>query len=262
MYANETGFLLAAVMGKDTISGAGDPYTHTLDLTVDALPYLTAEASFFENQLIDRVADTKIAKLMIEAAAGSEALVTFDLLGGAVAMQGSGATVAFSNTVGEGPMMMHQATLTLTGPTDASTLQAQVRSFSITIDPMVKPEYGPGSYPPIAQFEQARLVTFKMEALFSGPNMYKLTHMGSSSGTAQSAVVGTGSFEAKFTSQATPERSIDLTCGYLNWKIANPVFSPDGKTGVLSVEAVGYRSGSNYPLSAVIKNGVATQFLT
>lgn len=261
LYADEGAALFAWLMGKDTKTGAGDPWTHTLDLSVDALPYLSFEASYFENGLIDRVQDCKIARLMLESEAGKEAMLTVDLLGGAPARQSSGATVSFSNGASEGPMMMHQAAITLTGPTDASTLQGQVRKVTLVVDPGINPEYGPGVYAPIAQFEQARLITVKLDVLFSGDSIYRLTHFGGTSGTAPSATVGTGAFEIKYTSQASPEHSIDITTGYLNWKNASPTGKVDAKTGIMTIEAVAYKSGSNYPLAVVAKNGFSTAYV-
>lgn len=260
LYADEGASLLAWAMGADTKTGSSDPYTHTLALA-NGLPYLTAEASFYQDQIIDRVGDCKIAKLLIEGEARKEVMLTVNLMGGIPAVQGSASTPSFSNGAGEGPMMFYHGAFTLSGPGDASAMQAQVQKYSIEIDQDMSAEYGPGVIYPIALVEQARKVTFKMRVMFTGDDLHRLTNYGSSSGTGVSETVGDGSFEVVHTSVAAspgPERSAKFTCGYLKWKMAQPEFDPDGKTGFMDVESIGYRSGNNLPFTAVFKNGVST----
>lgn len=260
MFADEATALLAWAMGGDTKTGSGDPYTHTLALA-DSLPWLSVEVSYNENQIIDRVVDSKIARLLIEFEAAKEVLVTADLLGANVAVQGSAATVSFSDGASEGPMRMADAAFTLVGPGDASTLQGQIAGGSITIDQGADTIFGPGQVNPIGILEQGRLITVKLSAYFSGPNLYNLIHYGGDSGTAPSGVVATsGSMVAKFTSQASPEHSIEITTGYLNWKTGKPMFSPDGKVAKMDVEAVAYKSGSNSPLVVVGKNAISSAY--
>jgi hypothetical protein len=261
MYADEATALLAYIMGKDTVTGAGDPWTHTLDLTVDALPYLSAQAQYYENQIIDRVIDTKLIKLALAADVGKPAMLTGDLLGGSVLAGGSPAVVSFTDGAGEGPMMFYHQTITLTGPSDFATIQGQIQKISLDIDQGGNAEYGPGQVYPIAVFEQGRIVTLKLQTLFSGPAWHNLINYGGSAGTTVSQVVTTGTFETKFTSQAAPERSIDLNCPLLHWHLDNPQMMPDGKSGLFDVTAIGYRSGATLPLTVIGKNGVATPYV-
>jgi hypothetical protein len=263
LYADEGAAIMAWAMGADTKTGSSDPYTHTLALA-DTLPYLSAEAAFYENQIIDRVVDTKIAKLLIEAEARREVMLTVDLLGSSVAVQGSPTAPSFNNGAGEGPMTFAQGAFTLSGPTDAATLQAQIQKLGIELDQDMSAEYGPGSVGPIALMEQGRKVTIKLTALFTSDDLHRLVHYGSSSGTAVSATVGTGSIAAAFTSVAAspgPERSCTLTSAQFFWTLSKPMFDPDGKVGTIEAEATAYRSGSTMPLSAVFKNGVSTAYI-
>lgn len=262
LYADEGAFLLANLMGTDTKSGGSDPYTHTLSFT-EPLNYLSVEAAFNESQIIDRVIDSKLGRALIEFEASKEVLLTVDVLGSNVAVQGSAATVSFSNSAGEGPMHMYHGAFTLGGPSDATTLAAQIEKGSITIDQMLSAEYGPGQIIPIAIFEQGRKVSLKLTVKFSGPALHNLIHYGGSSGTAPSQIVGTGSFDAVFTSQAAspgPERSAKFTSAQLFWMSGKPEFSPDGNTATYDVEATAYRSGATLPFTSIFKNGVSTAY--
>jgi hypothetical protein len=262
LYANEGGALLAWAMGADALSGVADPYTHTLTLA-DNLPYQTYEAAFYETSIIDRVIDSKIAKLLIEAEATKEVMLTANLLGSSVAVQASAATPTFSNGAGEGPMTFYHGAMTLTGPSDAATLQGQIQKFSIEIDHDSSPEYG-SSLSPIAIVEQGRKVTFKMTAIYTFDPLHRLTHYGSSTGSAVSEIVATGSFAVTLTSQAAspgPERSVLLSCPLLKWTMSKPEFDADGKLGKIEAEATAYRSGATMPLSAVVKNGVSAAYI-
>lgn len=263
LYADEGAAIMAWALGADTKTGSSDPYTHTLALA-DPLPWLSAEASFYETEIIDRVVDTKIAKLLVDAEARKEVVLTVDLLGSSVAVQGSAATVTFQNGAGEGPMHFAQGAFTLGGPSDAATLQGQIQKLSIELDQDMSAEFGPGSVGPIAIMEQGRKVTIKISALFTSDDIHRLTHYGSSSGSAVSATVGTGSIVAAFTSVAAspgPERSCTLTTAQMFWTMSEPMFDPDGKVGTIEATAVAYRSGSSMPLAVVFKNGVSTAYI-
>lgn len=266
MYADETAFLLAAAMGasSDTKTGAGDPWTHTLALA-DNMSYFTQEVAYYDNSLmIDRVGDCKINYLQIEAEANKAAIVTADWIGSYVEGQGSLATVSFSNALSDGPMKMSpHAVFTLTGPSDASTISGQVQKMTTKIMQNLDSVPGPGTLSPIGLLEQNREITHELVVFFSGEAIWNLTHYGSSAGAAVSDVMGTGGFDVTFTSQAAapgPERSIRLTSANLFWMGAKPEFSPDGKTGKITLKTQAYRSGGTMPFTAVIKNGITAAY--
>lgn len=264
MYANETAALLAWVMGADTKTGSADPWTHTLALA-DPLPYLTFEAAFYDSQIIDRIGDSKIAMLEIEAEAGKEALVNVDLLGSFVEGQGSAATVSFTNPATDGPMKLSpHSVFTLSGPTDASTIAGQIAKMKLKIDQGMDAVMGPGVIYPIALHEQARKIEYELEVYFAGEALYNLVHYGASAGTSVSDGVSTGAFDVVFTSTAAspgPERSIKLTSANIFWLTATPEFSPDGKTGKMTVKATAFRNGATLPFTAVCKNGNNTAYI-
>ncbi len=263
-YANEGAALLCWAMGDDAITGAGDPYTHTLTLT-DALPWLSIELGMYQDsaaayQLVDRVVDAKINKLTIEGEASKPLLLTPDIIGLTSAKQGAAATVTFSDGAGQGPMTFLQSVFTITGPTDAATLAGQVQKFKLDLDQKLWFIPGPNSLVPIGLLEQGREVGLTFDAVFSGPTIYLLTYYGATGGTAPAAALGAGSFDVKATCQAAPEHSAQITAGALNFHVAKLEIAPDGNVAMAQITAQPLKSGATMPLAAVVKNAKATAY--
>lgn len=260
LYPIEGGAVLAYALGKDVVSGGGDPYTHTLTL-LDDTPYVTFEAGWNEGNLIDRIASCKVAKATLSGKAGEYVLLDADLLGLNPAYQASAATVTFSDVVAtDGPARFYDGTFTLTGPTDAATLSAQVEDFSIEIDRNAIGVYSNG-LTPIAVFQQARKVAFKATIVFSGKSLYDLTYYGAVAGAAPSSVNGTGAFEALFTVAASPLHTIDATINNLVFQSALVDFNPARQVAKYSVAGVAYRTTAGVlPIGIVVKNSQSAQY--
>lgn len=258
MYVDEFAFLLSHAMGKDTISGAGDPYSHALTL-LDALPFSSFETAFAENQLLVRWTDCKINTLTVSAKVAELALVDVDLQGSTTSVP-TAATPTFSDGITEGPMVFHQGVFTLTGPTDAAVVNAQVQEVTVVLDNGLQFVMGPNSIVPIYQLETVRKITVKFTAAFSGPNLYQLTYLGANAGTVPSSVTGTGSLTLKFTSAASPEHSVLLTFPQFAFTDAKPMYDPTAKLATMAVEATAYRSGATLPMTATVKNAISVQY--
>lgn len=262
-FCDEGAALMAWAMGADTITGAGDPYTHTLALT-NSLPFLTCEAEYAEGQMIDRIVDGKISSLTISGEATKPIFLIPDFVGAGAASVGSPSTVTFNDSVttGEGPLTFLDSTFTLTGPTDAATLSLQVAKFEIMLNQNVESIFGPGALTPIYNLESARSISLKFSVYISGATMYKLAYYGASGGSSPSRIVGTGSFVILAAIAGAPQlRQVTITLPNLNFTMARPSVSPDAKPALYEVEATAIKVGSTLPMTAVWKNGVATSYL-
>lgn len=265
LYADEGAALLAWALGLDTISGVADPYTHTLSF-VDSLPWLSVEVGYYMDsggviQLTDRVIDTKVGKLTVDAEATKPALLTADFVGMTSAKQVAPATVTFNDTPAtQGPSTFLQGVFTITGPTDAATLQLQVQKAKIEVDQKLLPVPGPNSVVPIALLEQARQVNLTFDAAFSGPSIYQLAYYGAAAGTAPAAALGSGTLDLKFTAAAAPEHSQDFNLAALDFTIVKLEINPDAGLAMASVTAQPRRSGATYPLAVICKNAFATSY--
>lgn len=259
LYADEGAALLAWLLGTDTISGGGDPYTHTLTMT-EPLPYLTAEVSWYQNSLIERIGDCKISKIVLTFEARKEVLLTVHMLGSSVAVQGSALTPSFNNGAGQGPLRHADSVFTLTGPTDGSTLAGEIQKLELTIDQGVVEQYGPGQVTPIALVEEGRSISLKGRAMFTSDNLHRLTYYGTSSGSAVSSTVATGGMTITATAQASPAHDLVITVSQMFYILSTPTFDMDGKTGVVDFETTGYRSGATLPLGIVARNAISTAY--
>ena len=70
-------YLYAAILGADTKSGTGDPYTHELTRLAGGRQWLTLYRKVATGVVV-RYTDAKIEKIMIEADAGKEVVVTVE----------------------------------------------------------------------------------------------------------------------------------------------------------------------------------------
>lgn len=263
LYSDEGGALLAWAMGADNVTGASDPYTHTISFA-DGLPWLSFElGQYMDNSgaygLIERVQDCKLTGLQIEGEAGKPVLLTPDIIGITVAKQTNGATVTYSAGGGE-PMTFTQGVFTITGPSDASVLQGQIQKFSVGIKNNVQPVQA-NAFTAISLLETAREVDLSLTAVFSGPSVYQLTYFGGPSATAPSPTLGSGSLTIVITAQAAPEHSVTLTLGALDFSVVKLEMNPDGNVAKADITAIPRKSGATMPLAVTVKNAVAQAYV-
>ena len=269
VYVDEGGAMLAWAMGADTVTGGMDPYTHTLTLA-DTLPYLSVEKGYFETQagglqLVDRLVSCKVTKLVINGKAGSEILFTPEIIGITSDFKGTTPTSqTFVDTPAtQGPWMFHQSVFTFTTGfgTDYATIAGQVQDFTLTIDNQVEAVYGPNSLVPIGLIENAREVTLEFSVVFSGLTGYAQTFFGAAAGVAPSATITTGSFTVKGTIAAAPEHSITLVAALADVHMYDIALDPDAKVAIAKFTCEIRRSGSTYPLSAVVMNAQSADYV-
>ncbi len=219
--------------------------------------------SWYQNSLIERVIDCKIAKIEITFEARKEIMLTVHLLGCSVAVQSSPQTPSFTNVVsgnGEGPMRFADSTFTLTGPADAATVALEVQKLVITIDQGVVDMPGPGQTGPIALVEEGRKISYKGTAMFTSDAIHRLTFYGASAGTTIASAPSTGSLVAVAATSASPARSATFTINQNFWTLTKPMFDLTGKTGTIDFEATAYRAGATLPMTAVFLNGYNTSY--
>ena len=70
-------FLIAWLLGKDVLTGATDPFTHTMTRLADGRKYLTVRRKI-ETTKTEQIEDAKIEKISIESEAGKEVEITVE----------------------------------------------------------------------------------------------------------------------------------------------------------------------------------------
>ena len=262
MFPVEFAAIMTWLLGLDTKTGSGDPYTHTITPTATH-PFVSTEMSYYETNQIDRV-ESKISKVVITAETGKDVEVQVTFVGGtivALIASGSAATVSFSD--GDGPMRMADGVFTLTGSTtqDALNLALQVQKYVLTYDRGVTPEHGPGQVQPIQLFGHARKCTLALTCDFSSRSLADLIYYGvNTGGSGVSGVVGTGSASVVFTPpQNSGTHTITIATPQLNWENSKYIGKGDGKTGSIEYDATAILGAS--PLITVTAlNAVSTAF--
>lgn len=265
LFPAEGGQVCAVAMGLDSISGAGDPYTHTLTLT-DNLPYCTVEKGMYVANaggnpiILERTKDCKISKLEISGKAGGDIILTPSWIGCTSTIP-SVATVTFTDPLAaNGPATFSQSAFTIAGPTDAAVLAAQIQDFKLTLDQGLQELWGPNQLTPIGLVETARVVTVDFNVQFAGNTLYLLTYYGATGGTVPSATIGTGTFELLATVQAAPLHTLDFLVGAADFEMAQVGLDPNAKPGLYKVQMMGRRASSTYPLAITVKNFVAAAY--
>lgn len=262
-YADEGAALCAWAFGKDTLTGAGDPYTHTLSL-LDTLPWLGAEIGYAEDAqttvlgMVDRIVDLKIASLVIEGQAGKQIYLTPTMIGLLSDFQNvTPTTQTFNDAVAMGPYTFQQSVFTLTTlGSDSAVMAGQIQSFKITLDQNLQPVYGPAQLPPIGAVERGRDCLLEFVVVFAGNTIYRLGYLGAVGGTTPSVTIGTGTFSVKATCQASPEHSMTLTCNNFDIQEVEVLLQPNAELCVVSVKGRMKKVSTTYPLTAVFLNAV------
>lgn len=266
-YADEGAALCAWAFGKDTITGAGDPYTHTLSL-LDTIPWLGGEIGNAEGTqattvaLVDRIVDMKIASLVIEGQAGKQIYLTPTFIGLVSDFKDTTPTAqTFNDGVANGPYTFQQSVFTMTSlGSDSSTMQGQIQNFKITLDQNLEAIYGPAQLAAIGAVERGRDAMLEFDVVFASSSIYRLAYFGGTSGTAASATIGTGTFAVKATCQAAPEHSMLITCNNFDLLSAEVLLAPNADLCVVKVKGRMKKVSTTYPLTAVFLNAVSAAY--
>ena len=266
-YANEGAALLAYAMGADAVTGSSDPYTHTITLA-NNIPSLSVNQGLASNTGIIRGTGNKIADLTLDVAINEPCYLSATILGMTEDDSTMAATVSFTDTAGNGPFMFNQGSVTLTGPSDASTLQAQMRRLSVKImqDTVTLPVVG--QITPAGILERARTVEGTVDFVYSGQSLYYLTYNGTNSATAPSATIGSGSIAFTLTSQAAspgPERSVAVTLANVDWLSASlPRINANASEAVITATfqaKLVLGTPDVYPIAVVAKNSASSAYV-
>lgn len=240
------GGLLLGALGADAVTGTTN-YVHTLTPS-STLPYFTFWR-MISNTLWERYQDCNVSSLTISADAGAP-------LTAAVGVQGLVPTrlTADPDAGNLAPLATsqvynyNQAAVTLGG-----SATSMISSFELTIENNVSRQQT-DDVVPFDVTPGIRAVSLSFDMIFADLTEYNKFHYGGAAGTTESSTIFTTSASFTFTQGANNEISFTLP------NIAYTEFEPAPDAGgdpiVVSVSAVGVRSGSPI-VTAVVKNQVA-----
>lgn len=240
------GGLLLAVLGADAVTGSTN-YVHTIT-PANTLPYFT----FWRNlssTLYEQYKDCNVSSLTVSAEAGGPLTAALGIQGliptrlttdpdvGNLAPLASSTVYNFNN-----------ATVTLGG-----SATSMIRSFELTIENNVTRQQT-DDVTPFDVTPGLREVTLSFDMIFANLTEYNQFHYGGAAGTSVSSTIYTTS--ADFDFNLGVNNDVKFTLPSIAYTEFNPEPDPGGDPIVVSVSAVGVRSGSPI-VTAVVKNQTA-----
>lgn len=247
--------LLYGILGADSVTGAGDPYTHELTHATD-LPWITwwshlAGADFEE------VSDTKISQLVISGESGQPLNIALTVEGirpRAQTAQEATADVEIGDAMvfydGDGALKLEGAAV------------ASIGSFTCTINRNVTRVMGDG-LTPIDLAEGLYTVEWQIDRLWASDDLRKRILYAGADPSNDTEVVetvlqlgGTG-IDFKFTMATGPERSLQLECPIVTVAPFETQPNTDGSPLRESINLMALDDGTNEPLTATVLNSLA-----
>jgi hypothetical protein len=254
--------LLYGAMGTKAVSGAGDPYTHTITLAATQ-PYLTFWRTL--GTLFERFIDVKVASLNFESTAGGVLAVTAELLGLSPSFQSTANTTATPETTNT---FVHAD---LNGQFLVETVAvSRIRRVAVNIATGAQIAYG-DKVTGDAVEEGMQEITIETEQVISNFADWNRYHYGTAT-PANNAVpiqdpvelAGTG-VDVKWSKRnsagavATPERSLQFTATRLQIAaIEGQDPNTNGDPLARTVRYKVYQPSSGSGLTAIVKNATAS----
>jgi hypothetical protein len=243
---DQVGFWLQALLGNDSVTGAGPNYTHVLT-PANTIPYLSVWRDVGDT-LWESFQDCKVSSLTISGQVGQPLSVTPTILGRIATRLTSDPSVSASIPLASGYVYNeNDATIQLSGGT--TTLVGQ---FSITIENGVTTQYT-DNVQPIDVVEGLRRVSGSFDLVFQNLTEYNSFFYGGASGTTVSNSIYTTSADFKVAKGSN--NSIEFALPSIAYEAYPIDVNPAGNPIVSSITFVSQRGGSPV-VTATVKNQV------
>lgn len=253
---------LYGAMGAKAVSGASDPYTHTLTLAATQ-PYLTLWRTLAT--LYERFVDVKVRSLSFESASGGILAVTAELAGLSPAFQSAANTTATPETTNT---FVHAD---LQGQILVETVAAsRIKRVAITIGTGAEIAYG-DKITGDAVEEGMQDITIETEQTIVDWAAWNRYHYGSASPannappTRDPVELAASGIDFKWTKRdaagvaASPERSLQFTATRLQIAaIEGQDVNTSGQPLTRTVRYKVYQPAAGSGLTAIVKNGIAS----
>lgn len=250
------GLLLYATLGAKAVSGASDPWTHTITLGT-SVPYLTAwrhQAGLFN----DRHADVRITRLVIAGRHGEPLRCQFSLAGGSPvyrSAQETGATVETADVMmyyhGDGALLVEGSTV------------GSLDEFTLVIEPGVALVEGLNGPRPVMTGRAQ--ITVETSQTLASASLWNRMVYGTASPTNLAAPTLTplelggspAGLRFTFTEQASPERSLQLALPRVTAQSIAPDLNARWSRDVLKVRYTAIAPAAGSAITAVLKNNMS-----
>lgn len=256
LYPDSGAFLLCAALGAtDTVSGAGDPYTHTMPMADTQPRLVTVETSIANGQVIQRIPDGRVDKYSLNMRGGEFIDLDCEIPAHNATRQASAASVAFET---DRPLTFLDSVFTFT-TLDMDT--ADVIECKLDIMNGVKGYQPAGSFAP-RYIAEGREINLSGKLLWADDKAFREINWGSDTGTtAVSAPTYEASIVLVFDLGGTPDHQIQITVTNVVVKTGKPNFDVNAAVQMLDWTNTGIRNSTAAALlTGVAKNAYATAY--
>lgn len=248
--------LWGATGGTDSVSGSGDPYTHSWGLRND-LAWFTVERAFADQHYIERIQDCKFNGIKLEGKQSDIVWCTPDIMGSYSPEQGSPATVVYD---ADPPFMMRDGQFAINGVAANSVFT--VVGFSIDIKRNVKPSYTTHPYPDF-MLPTAREIDVTIDLLFDTTNAqtWYRNIMKAGGTTTPSKNTYIGNLTVTIDPAATPDHQIQIVIPALTQITADTPLNINAEVQMLNITGKAQRpSGGGDEITFSSKNLTASSY--
>ena len=256
--------ILAAILGQDTISGAG-PYVHTCVVPANqSQPYVTLHGSLGTTPLISEISDALLDEVTIKWEKGGPVTVEVTGIGCVLTLGGAFGTITnddkndASNIFGA---YTGGAALFKYDVDSATPLAGTVAGGEIKIKRNVEAVPGSGLITPADVFPGQIEIEWTLKTIPANVDDWRTIMTGTAGGTALSGVPVYGSADVTFTSVSTPAHTAQFQSTRIAWMADYPEADPKG--GPATVELKGQAvlpTAGTTPLTAIVTNAITPGF--
>lgn len=248
---NTLGMLLYGACGADTVTGAGDPYTHTFKTGTD-LPYWTLFATYGAEFF--KLVDAKVDSLEL----------TWDRVGAMrakVAYKGCTLTypgVAYTAGTDERPGGAGNLFKGAGGIFTVNSVSSVVKSGSIKIENKLQPIVGSASAEPVDVVPGEHTLTLSLVVVPADTTLFRAVMTGATNGAATVATILDYPAEVKFKT-SNSNHDLDVNVNSSKVAVAFPNADPQGGAAEVTVEMIAkVKSDGTAPYSIALRNAVAS----
>ena len=252
-----------SLAGTDTVTGASNPYTHTIDSPGTGLTYLTVIDAVGGTGLVDgrQYSDCVITEVEITSAFGDVVTVKLDLL--AITINDGGNSLPASATTTDGEPLLHtqgsgNGYFKLAGLNSGATVP-EVEQFVLTVNTGIELLYGDSVKAYIAHKKRGT-VSWSCTAAVTDETIKVLNqHLyGSASpslGATPSTSVFTGSFNPKLYQSASRELEISIPKNRVMVEAGSVDPNAAGDKATLSIAGMARKPDSGSLITVTAKTG-------
>lgn len=256
------GTFLKGIFPTDTTTGAGDPYSHTFDLS-GTTPWFTVW-SRRPGDLYEKFSNGLVREIRIEFAEGEIVRVGVSMVGKSSEVLGSTYTAGTTETVTSTGEYLKSIGATLKLDLDATpavTTVTNIASGTIRITRPTEIVATADSLTPVYFNRGPIEIGVVLDTVWQDYEAYQATFYGATNGTSQSATVVEGAIDFDFNFNGSANHDLVVTVPKVALLVPEaPQPDAGGSPLRVGIDGMGLRPSSGDPVTAVLRNAVSASY--